>query len=162
MPKPLDPEKREAIEQAIRAGGHRNAIARDHGVSGSTVTKIAKDLETRGDLTDAPPFDRSQTSIATESRQVDLAARRAELSELLLNDAFWLRQMAHEGEFPIVVGGVKNPRVIMVPPNPNDLRNLFQALAVAVDKAHVLTGATDDQARAATLLERLMESVDAR
>lgn len=73
MPAPLAPGKRAAILEDIRAGHPRNQIARDHGVSGSTVTKLAKTLSDE-------PFDRSQTKKATEAAQVDHAAVLAKLA----------------------------------------------------------------------------------
>lgn len=77
MPAPLDPDKRNAIADAIRAGGTRNQIARDHGVSGATVTSIAK----TENLTDA--FDRSATKEATAASVVDGALWRRETATRL-------------------------------------------------------------------------------
>jgi integrase len=77
MPKPLDETKRAAILADIRAGQKpRNQIARDHDVSPSTVTGVAK---TAG-ITDA--FDRSQTLKATRAKSDDNAAKRAQLYPL--------------------------------------------------------------------------------
>ena len=73
MPAPLPDDKRAAILADIKTGKPRNAIARKHGVSPSTVTKIAKSAG----ATDA--FDRSQTKAATEARIADAAAERASL-----------------------------------------------------------------------------------
>ena len=74
MPKPLNPDIRAAILHDIQAGTKpRNQIARDHGVSGSTVTNIAHQEH----ITSA--FDRSQTVKATQSKQADNAALRTEL-----------------------------------------------------------------------------------
>lgn len=78
MPPPLDPQLRAAIAEAIKAGGKRNEIAREHGVSPSTVSKIARD----DGLTSA--FDRTQTKNATEAARADNAARRAQLAEKLI------------------------------------------------------------------------------
>lgn len=83
MPAPLDPELRAAILTDIRAGKTRNDIARQHGVSPSTVSKIAS--------SNGLKFDRTQTAAATRAKKADNAARRAQLSALLLEDAHRLR-----------------------------------------------------------------------
>lgn len=75
MPAPLPDDKRAAILADIKAGtGTCRGIARKHGVSRSTVSKIASDAG----LTDA--FGRQQTKAATEARIADAAAERASLS----------------------------------------------------------------------------------
>ncbi|MGI5153611.1 hypothetical protein [Microbispora sp. CA-102843] len=74
MPRPLDPDKRAAILDDIKAGHARNVIAREHGVSAGTVTNIAR----AAGLTHA--FDRSATKRATEAAQADAASERATLA----------------------------------------------------------------------------------
>src|SRR5690606_29394390 len=81
LPAPIPDHKRQAILADIKAGKARNAIAREHGVSPSTVTNIAKSAG----MTDA--FDRSQTKRATEAAQADNAAIRAIISRRLLEKA---------------------------------------------------------------------------
>ncbi len=79
MPKPLDPDKRAAILDDIKAGTKsRNQIARDHGVSVSSVTKIARQEGLPG------AFDRSRTRNATAAAVADHASRRAALAERLI------------------------------------------------------------------------------
>ena len=88
MPPRLAEEKRQSILDAIKAGAgwrSRNDIAKEFGVAGSTVGKIAEDEG----IVDA--FDRTQVARASEAKQVDNRARRAELSALLLEDSFRLR-----------------------------------------------------------------------
>lgn len=72
MPAPIDPAKRQAILDAIKAGaGQRSRadIAREFKVAASFVGKIASE----SGLDDV--WDRTQTKKATEAAQVDLAAR---------------------------------------------------------------------------------------
>src|SRR5688500_5983787 len=71
-------DEREAIAAAIREGRPRNEIAREFNRSAGTVSNIATEFG----LTDA--FDRSATKNATEARQADNQALRAELSHRLL------------------------------------------------------------------------------
>lgn len=74
--RPVDDEIRERVREAIRAGDPRNTIARAFGLSGSTVSSIAK----RAGLS----FDRSAVAAATKARSVDLAAGRTRLAEKML------------------------------------------------------------------------------
>jgi uncharacterized protein with PIN domain len=81
MPKRLAASKREAILTEVRAGKARNAIARDHDVSPSSVTKLA------GEAGMKDAFDRSHTKKATEAKAADhqatlaaLAARHAKIA----------------------------------------------------------------------------------
>lgn len=79
--------KRRAVVDDITAGElGRNAIAKKHGLSGSTVSGIAKaeGLEFRG---------RSQVAAATTARKVDLAAVRA---ELIAGDYEYLRKIQRD------------------------------------------------------------------
>lgn len=69
MPPPLDPTKRAAILEQIREGKPRNEIARDLGVSGSSVSKIARENELA--------FDRTKTEKATRARALDSKAARS-------------------------------------------------------------------------------------
>lgn len=130
MPAPLDPDKRTAIADAIRAGGHRNTIAREHQVSGSTVTAIAK----REGLTDA--FDRSATKRATEARSADVAARRVELKGLLIEDAHRLRRQLWEPCRIYKFGGKDNTlnSVDLDEPDFEGKRNLMTSIGIAVQR----------------------------
>jgi transposase-like protein len=163
VPKALDPATRQAIEEAIRAGQTRNQIARDHSVSGSTVSKIGKELEAREGL--GPAFERSQTKRARERRSDDLAARRTELAGLLMDDAFRLREKQWETQPQLMVvarrGGGAEVEVVQVAASSTDHRNYATAVGINVDKVRTLTDGADQTQKAVSLLERLMEHVDA-
>jgi transposase-like protein len=137
VPAPLDPDKRAAIAQAIRDGGTRNAIARDHDVAQSTVSRIA---EQEG-LVDA--FDRSEIKRATEAKQADLAAQRAQLAQLLMEDAFRLRERMWQTQQVVVVtarkGGGSSAELVDIETSAGDFRNYLTAIGIAVDKIGVLT-----------------------
>jgi hypothetical protein len=160
MPAPLDPAKRAAIIGAIRAGGHRNAIAREHNVSPSTVTGIAK---TEG-MADA--FDRTSMKRATEARQADLAAERVRLAELLMADAFRLRERAWESQYQVVVvpqkGGGAVSEIVAVPTSAADFRNYFTSIGIIVDKVGVLTQSDGAEKEAASLIRSLVDDIRAR
>lgn len=133
MPAPLDPAKRQAIEQAIRDGaGHRsrNGIARQFGVAASTVSRIATDAG----IEDA--FDRSNTVNATRAKAVDLSAARLALQERWVAKA---NEALDRSEKPCVVyafGGRENTFEsweFELPPA-SEYRSFVTAAAVATDK----------------------------
>lgn len=79
MPKRIDDRMREAVMVDARAGMNRNAIARKHGLSASTITLIAREH--------AHSFDRGTTVIATKVLIADMAKMRADLAARLLKAA---------------------------------------------------------------------------
>lgn len=137
MPPPLDPAKREAIADAIRAGGTRNAIARDHDVSPSTVTGIAKTLE--ADEPGVVAFDRSATKTATAARSTDLAGRKAHLAELLMQDAFDLRGRIWDEQVVGHTGSGEDREPVMALPGGRDVQAFMTAIGIAIDKVAALT-----------------------
>lgn len=91
MPAPLSDEQRAAVlETARRPGATRNAVARQVGVSPSTVSRICAD--------DGIDFDRTQTEIAVRARIVDLKAARVGLATDLLDDVAVARGRMHAAE----------------------------------------------------------------
>ena len=82
MPEPLAPARRAAIADDIRAGRLGcNAIARLHGVSPGTVSKIARQ--------EGHFFERSiHTATATRAHQIDCAAARLE-KEIELTEKYY-------------------------------------------------------------------------
>jgi hypothetical protein len=130
LPAPLDQAKRDAILADINAGHKtRNQIARDHQVSGSTVTKIA------GHAKGSAAFDRSQTENATRARQADNAAVRAELIARYYKVAGHFLDRV-ESEYTQVVAGPAGPEFVTtrLPPL-RDAQAGMSASAIAVDKA---------------------------
>ena len=131
MAKPLDPDKRAAILNDIRAG-HKGAraISRDHGVSVSTVSKIAREEGC------SEAFERSRTENATIARRTDAAALRAQLSERFLHESNALLDELHRDHTAFNFGGKDNTyaeHTLDAPP-PAEKRNLIIAAATALDK----------------------------
>ncbi len=129
----IDTAKREAIADTIReAVGTRStgSIAKEHGVSRTTVHRIAHEAGLDG------AWERSQTVNATRARSIDLADARTKLQER------WL-QKANEGldrsESACTVYGFGgqfgefNSHELDLPPA-NDYRSFVTAAAVATDK----------------------------
>lgn len=74
----LSDAQREQIIDLARAGRKRNEIAREVGVSPSTVSRLAQ--------AEGLTFDRTQTEKATKAHVADAKARRATLSLDMLGD----------------------------------------------------------------------------
>lgn len=161
MPAPLDPEKREAIEQAIRDGGNRNAIGREHGVAGSTVGRIAKQMEDRGDLNPGSAFDRANTKNARAALDEDQALQRSKLAGLLMADAFKVRERMWE-EQTEYFGSMDGPTRVVRPTNAREFKDFSTAIGILVDKVGVLTKTEDGSEQAATLLGSLVDEIRAR
>lgn len=129
-PRPVDDEKRAEVKRLHGAGLGRNQIARELGISGSTVTKIAKGFD--------PPleFDRSATVLALAAVRIDHAAERATLKGMLLVRA---REALEAMDSPHVVysfGGkdnTYNERLLDAPPV-GDQRNLMTIAAIAIQR----------------------------
>ncbi|WP_300733673.1 helix-turn-helix domain-containing protein [Pseudomonas sp.] len=80
MTKRLDrTEIRARIAELHAKGLSRNAIAREAGISHSTVTRHAKDMGLE--------FDRSMTRAAVASRAMDLADRRTQMLQRMFDSA---------------------------------------------------------------------------
>lgn len=156
MPRPLDPDKRAAIEQDIREGGKtRNQIARDHDVSGSTVSKIAKHLEaTTGEVA----FERSQTKKASEAKEADARLERARLRELLLEDAHRLREQLWRPCVMHNFGGKDNTHnsIKLDQPTFEQQKQIMTSVGIAVDKIIRLDDQDTGAEKAAALLDQLV------
>lgn len=137
-------DEREAIAQAIRdkpEGTSASALARQLGVSKTTVTTIAKE----NGLDDA--FDRSKTANATAAKQHDNRARRAALVQAYLDDAEKIRERLWQPAEAInPLGGLLEFRL---PPG-RDTRDLVMAgtslvkATIEVEKHDQGDGGADD------------------
>jgi hypothetical protein len=151
LPAPIDPAKRAAIITAIKAGGSCRGIAREHAVSASTVTKIAKDEQLTG------AFERAQTAKATRAKQFDAAAARAQLVQDLYGDAQRFRARGWS-EYTQVVGGPGGAELVTTKLPPlRDQQSAYTSLAICVDKAVKLEAADagDGSSSAKSLLGQI-------
>lgn len=131
MPAPISDDIRAAILADIKAGQKSRAqIARDHGVAGSTVAKVA---DQAGETAD---FARARTENATRAVQADLAKKRAEISARLLEKAAELIAQMDEPHLVFSFGGKDNQYAERTIPKPTtgDVRNLMTSAAIALDK----------------------------
>ena len=131
MPAQIPDEKRAAILADIKTGEKgRNQIAREHGVSQSTVSLIAQDAG----LTSA--FDRTTTKHATAAATADNKARRAAIASRLLTKASEFLDQIDAPHLVFNFGGKDNTyeeRELDRPPTA-DMRNLMTCAAIALDK----------------------------
>lgn len=127
---PVDPAARARVQELHTEGWSRNAIAREVGISGYSVTKIVRELGLN--------FDREATKAATEAKVADNRARRAELASDLLDDAKRLREQLWE---PCTIGafggkdGEWHEAQVSEPPFA-DKRNILSSVQTAV-RSHV-------------------------
>lgn len=156
--RPVDQATRARVRELAADGWGRNRIAREVGLSGSTVSGIIRDAP---DVS----FDRTATAEATEAARVDAASRRAELSAALLEDAHRLRaqlwQPARHGSF----GGKENvwSEVTLDEPTFADKRAILAAVGNAV-RDHVKLEQVDADggaAEAGSMLADLMTGLQA-
>jgi hypothetical protein len=130
MPSPIPEETRAAVLEDIASEEELSTrtIADRHGVSESTVRKIAKD----NGFTDA--FTRANTENATRARVADMASRRAELAAGLLEDAEKLRKRAWSKYIHVANGSEGLESIELDLPPLSEVRNAYAALGISVDK----------------------------
>jgi hypothetical protein len=154
-PRPVTQADYDRVRELHAQGLSRNAIGRQLGRSGKTVSEIAGKLG----LT----FDRTQTKVATEARKDDARARRAALALDLLDDAARLRRRLWEPASYVDHGGKEFTRVDWTMPEPTfgDKTKIMQAVGIAVDRSVKLdeydSGASLGQV--VSLLDRLADGL---
>lgn len=132
MAKPISDTIRQQIIDLHTLGNTRNAIAATTGVGAGTVSRICK----AAGLT----FDRTATRAAVAAHAIDAKARRAELKELLLEDAHRLRKQLWEPARLVNFGGKDNTlaETTLTEPLFADKKNILSAVGIAVDKVEKL------------------------
>ncbi|MFF4412131.1 hypothetical protein ACFYY8_06330 [Streptosporangium sp. NPDC001559] len=154
MPPRIPDDVRDAILDSIHAGGKRNEIARQHGVSPSTVSKIARD---EGVTT---AFDRTQTKNATEAKKADNAALRATTSRRFLEEANRFLDDLHRPALIWNFGGKDNTfnsKELPEPPTA-DKRNLIVSAATAIDK-HLAVEKHDNSGESHAAVDQWLEGM---
>lgn len=152
-PRPVTDETRSEVQRLHGIGLGRNEIARELNVGAATVTNVCRSFD--------PPleFDRDMTALAVRARQIDLAAARAEVSQMLVVRA---REALEAMDAPVEVysfGGANNTFAseVLDAPSPADQRNLMTIAAIAVQR-HVELVKVDsgrDELQAASVLDGL-------
>ncbi|GAB3601109.1 hypothetical protein GCM10027586_03830 [Kineococcus gypseus] len=129
MPTPWTPQDDEQVQRLYASGASLRGIATAMGRSLSTVQRAANRLS----LT----FDRAQTRAATAAKTADNRARRAELEQLLLENALHLAQRVRQPMAYVDHGGADFHRVDweLDEPTPADQAKLMQAAGAGVERA---------------------------
>jgi len=123
-------QDRDQVRALHAQGLSRNAIAKQLGRSGRTVSRIAVEL--------GLSFERGpQVAAATEARKVDAKARRAALAVALLDDAERLRAQLWQPHLYWEWGGRDHTydEKLADEPTPTDKLKLMQATGTAIDRA---------------------------
>lgn len=126
---PVQPETRAKIIKLIRQEVARNEIARQCGVSPTTVTRIAK--------AEGLAFDRSATKVAVAAHKVDLAESRQLLAEKMLIAAHGMLDSIDSPYEVFNFGGKDNTfnsHTFDTPPV-EVKRNILTTAGIAFDKA---------------------------
>lgn len=155
MAAPIPDETRQHIIALHAKGLSRNAIAREAGVSVGSVTNICKKA--------GLDFDRSHTRAAVAAHAVDAKARRAELKQLLLEDAHRLRAQLWMPAKVINFGGKDNTLAETQLDEPLfvDKKNILTAVGIAVDRVEKLERLDNDGGvqDAESMIQKLIEGI---
>lgn len=136
---PVDSKTRARVRKLAREGQmSRNAIAKECGISTSTVTRICAEA--------TPPitFDRTMTKVAVEARTVDLKARRTALSSSMLDDVDELRRRMFLDYQVKTTDGNGTVVTYEASPGARDWKDTMTAVGIAIDKHLVLVKADSD------------------
>lgn len=148
MAKPISGSTRDRILERAREGHSARGIAREVGVSASTVSKVCRNAE--------PPirFDRAKTKAATDAKSEDDRARRTRIASGFLDDVetlrgqlFATRERAH---FDPRTGKTTN---YTAPLTPSELRDLAVSTGVLLDK-HLSLAKIDSDDRGLSTVDR--------
>lgn len=129
MPPRIPDTTRAAILADIKAEklGNRE-IAKRHGVSPSTVTKIAKDNNV------ANAFERTQTEKATRATAADNRANRARIAAELLADVDRFRERAWSS-YSYYERGSEGPELVTLDQPPlRDAREAYVAIGISLQR----------------------------
>lgn len=130
---PVDPKTRAKIRASARKpGATRNGVAREHGVSGDTVTRIC--AAARPPIT----FDRKGTQAATEARQTDLKARRVAFTSRLMDDVEEFHRLLFQERTARTTDGNGGVVEYQLEPSARDWKDTMTAIGIGIDKIIVL------------------------
>lgn len=130
---PVDSKTRARVRKLAREGKSRNAIAREVGISTSTVTTIC--AAARPPIT----FDRKATKAATAARVADLKAERAKIAQRLTEevhrtlDKLTSKHTVHHFDKDGVLSTGQ-----LDGPTSGDVKNYMTSIGIALDKILVI------------------------
>lgn len=132
--RPVDPQTRARVVELMNEGTlGRNAIARETGISGATVTKIASE--------EGHEFDWSKTELAVKASRIRAEEIRERLAQASLLRAFEMLD-AMDAPTELVQWSAGNQwtdggwkRITLDGPTTSDLRNLATVYGIMVQRA---------------------------
>jgi len=132
--RPVDPKTRKRILEMASESPQpsRNAIARECGVSPSTVTRLVAEA-----LPDHR-WDRADARAAVAAKAVDMKAARSEHAAGLLDDMGKLRASFFADRKRVHFSVTNGREEYSAPPTPGELKDLAVAYGILVDKHLVL------------------------
>lgn len=149
---PVDSKTRARVRKLARAGKSQAAVAREVGLSRSTVARICAEAK--------PPitFDRSATQAAVAAHAIDLKAARAELAQKAIrqvHELFGMFTAEHTvtGWYEGVMSTGTIPR-----PTSGDMKNYATAIGILIDK-HLVLIRHDSDDRDLPALDRWLEAM---
>lgn len=134
----FDPDARMNARVLFDQGKSCNAIAKELGVSPSTISRWAK--------AEGLSFDRNQTAAAVAAAETDSRARRKLIQHRLYKRVEFLQGRLEGDQFMTLVpsgGGAQETRTLGYVP-PMDERNISSAITNYLSKAHELERMDDD------------------
>lgn len=153
---PITNQEREHVLELHKQGWSRNKIAKKTGRGAGTITNIVKAA--------GGTFERSQQlKDAVKAKQVDNAARRAELQSGLLDDAIRMREQLFTPMTLHSFGGrdnTYNSQTVTKPP-PKELRDIVGAISNAITAAVKLATVDKDSSKASDVdawLDTMLDS----
>lgn len=152
-------ENRADVARLHGMGLGRNAISRELGLSGATVTNICQAFD--------PPlsFERKDSELAIRARQLDLADARARISAMMLQRATEQLEAMSESYLIGAFGGKDNvwSEELLAKPPVEVQRNMMTIAAIAVQRHADLVKIDSgrDAEVAESVLEKLAGGLDA-
>lgn len=141
---------RARIIELARAGRSANSIAKECGVSASSVSRICKTAE--------PPitFDRARTKAATEAKTADDRARRVAIASGLLDDVEAVRGQLFAVRDRVYFDPKSGMTIDYAAPlTPGEFRDMAVGLGVLLDK-HLAVIKTDSDDREMSAVDKFI------
>lgn len=146
--RPVDSKVVKAIRDMAAAGWTRNAIARELGISPSTVSRHVE----------PGTFDRAATAAATEAVVQDAKAIRSRISFDLLTDAQRLRRMFTAPMTRVHFSVTNGREEYEAPAVPGEIKDLAIAMGILLDK-HLALVKHDSDDRDRPAVDKWLEAM---
>lgn len=155
VPARISDATRQRIAELARSGESCASIARELGLSRSSVSTIARQMVSE------QVFERSATKTATAARQTDIRASMASLAEKLTKTAHTLHDDLYRPSLVYAFGGRENDynEHLLAQPDAKTRRELLTSIAIAVDKVRVIEQFQETGSSGRAAVVRLVDSL---